>query len=55
MPLLSPLAPLRSDSMDGRLLDPTSPYYDYIYMAGIKRQLVANGVNFARHYTASPQ
>ena len=46
---------LQTDSMDGRLLDPTSDYYYKIYMDGIKSQLVGNGVNFAKHHTASPQ
>lgn len=46
---------LQTDSMDGRLLDPTSQYFQKIYMTGIRRLLLANGVNFARHYTASPQ
>jgi len=46
---------LQTDSMDGRLLDPTSAYYEKLYLTGVKRQLVKAGVNFARHYTASPQ
>jgi len=41
--------------MDGRLLDPTSAYYDKLKLRTVKAELVAAGVNFARHYTASPQ
>ena len=46
---------LQTDSMDGRLLDPTSPYYDKVLLRGIKDGLVARGATFARHFTASPQ
>jgi arylsulfatase K len=46
---------LQTDSMDGRLLDPTSPYYDKVKLRGIKGGLVAKGATFARHFTASPQ
>ena len=46
---------LQTDSMDGRLLDPTSPYYRKLKLRGIKSKLVDNGVTFARHYCASPQ
>lgn len=46
---------LQTDSMDGRLLDPTSTYYNKLKMAGIKKSLVGNGATFARHYCASPQ
>jgi arylsulfatase A-like enzyme len=41
--------------MDGRLLDPTSPYYNKVLLRGIKDGLVARGATFARHFTASPQ
>ena len=61
--LLAPLAAgrapniiwLQTDSMDGRLLDPTSPYYEKVFLRGVKEGLVAKGVTFARHFTASPQ
>lgn len=46
---------LQSDSMDGRLLDPTSPYYEKVFIDGIKRELIGKGVSFVRHYTTSPQ
>ena len=46
---------LQTDSMDGRLLDPTSPYYEKVFLRGIKDGLVAQGATFARHFTASPQ
>ena len=46
---------LQTDSMDGRLLDPTSPYYEKIFLRGVKQGLVARGATFARHFTASPQ
>lgn len=46
---------LQTDSMDGRLLDSTSDYFYKIYLEGIKSHLIPNGVNFVRHYTASPQ
>ena len=46
---------LQTDSMDGRMLDPTSPYYEKVFLRGVKADLVANGATFARHFTASPQ
>ncbi len=46
---------LQTDSMDGRLLDSTSPYYDKLKLTGIKKNLIGQGANFVRHYTASPQ
>ena len=46
---------LQTDSMDGRLLDSTSPYYDKLKLTGIKKNLIGKGANFVRHYTASPQ
>lgn len=46
---------LQTDSMDGRLLDPTSSYYYKLKIEHIKSRLVDNGVTFARHYTNSPQ
>lgn len=46
---------LQTDSMDGRLLDPTSTYYNKLKMHGIKNDLAANGAVFSRHYCASPQ
>jgi arylsulfatase A-like enzyme len=42
------------DSLDGRLLDPTSPYWNKVSLPHM-RGLAAKGVNFARTYTASPQ
>jgi choline-sulfatase len=46
---------LQVDSLDGRLLDPTSPYYDKLLLRGVKETMVAAGVSFVRHYTNSPQ
>lgn len=46
---------LQTDSMDGRLLDATSDYFYKLKLTGVKRELVAAGVNFVRHHTASPQ
>ena len=46
---------LQTDSMDGRLLDPTSPYYHKVLLRGVKEGLVGHGATFARHFTASPQ
>lgn len=45
---------LQTDSMDGRLLDPTSAMYEKVFMREFK-SLAASGVNFVRHYTPSPQ
>ena len=41
--------------MDGRLLDPTSPYYYKIFLRGIKSTLIEKGTSFSRHYCTSPQ
>ncbi len=46
---------LQTDSMDGRLLDPTSPYFYKLKAKGFKDYLVDGGASFARHYTNSPQ
>lgn len=40
--------------MDGRLVDETSPYFHKVALPAL-RTLAANGVTFARTYTASPQ
>jgi arylsulfatase A-like enzyme len=46
---------LQTDSMDGRLLDPTSPYWWKTKSVDFKQSLTDGGVAFARHYTNSPQ
>ena len=46
---------LQTDSMDGRLLDPTSPYFYKMKISGVKDRLLGHGVTFARHFTNSPQ
>ena len=45
---------LMCDSMDGRVLDPTSPVYKRLEMPNL-RALAARGVNFVNTYAASPQ
>lgn len=45
---------LQVDSMDGRLVDPTSPYSQHVRLPTMQ-SLAAAGVNFARTYSASPQ
>ena len=45
---------LQVDSLDGRLLDPTSPYFDKLLVHGFK-DFMAKGVVWTRHYTNSPQ
>lgn len=45
---------LMCDSMDGRVLDPTSPVSSRLEMPNL-RALAADGVNFVRTYAASPQ
>jgi len=45
---------LMSDSMDGRVLDPTSPVYKRLEMPNL-RKLAAQGANFIRTYAAAPQ
>ncbi len=42
------------DSMDGRLLDPSSELYGAVEMPNLRR-LAQTGVNFVRTYAASPQ
>jgi len=42
------------DSMDGRVLDPTSPVSGRLDMPNL-RKLAAEGVNFVKTYAASPQ
>lgn len=44
---------LSSDSMDGRLLDPTTRYQTLVEMPAL-RSLAASGANFAMAYTHSP-
>ena len=46
---------LQVDSLDGRLIDPTSPYYDKLLVKGFKDLFVGGGTSFVRHYTNSPQ
>ena len=46
---------LQVDSMDGRLIDPTSPYYDKLLLPEFKKRFVSAGAAFVRHYTNSPQ
>ena len=46
---------LQVDSLDGRLIDPTSPYYDKLLVKGFKDLFVGGGASFVRHYTNSPQ
>jgi choline-sulfatase len=46
---------LQADSMDGRLMDPASPYNSVWMMTGLRRFLFPNAVTFSRHYTNSPQ
>ena len=41
--------------MDGRLIDPTSPYYDKLLLPEFKKRFVSAGAAFVRHYTNSPQ
>ena len=41
--------------MDGRLTDPTSPYFYKLLSEGFKNHFVSQGINFVRHYTNSPQ
>jgi len=45
---------LMCDSMDGRVMDPSSPVYDRVRMPNL-RSLADEGVNFVRTYAASPQ
>eukprot|EP01047_Picozoa_sp_COSAG01_P034542 COSAG01_NODE_2600_length_7396_cov_35.648212_4_plen_155_part_00 len=45
---------LMCDSMDGRVLDPTSPVSSRLQMPNLRR-LAAEGTNFVRTYAASPQ
>lgn len=45
---------LMCDSMDGRVLDPTSPVYSRLEMPNL-RKLAVRGVNFINTYAASPQ
>jgi len=45
---------LQTDSMDGRVLDPTSPLWNIMEMPNLRR-VAANGVNFANNYSPSPQ
>ena len=45
---------LMCDSMDGRVLDPSSPVYQRLQMPNL-RKLAARGVNFVNTYAASPQ
>eukprot|EP00937_MAST-01D_sp_MAST-1D-sp2_P001599 g1599.t1 len=45
---------LMSDSMDGRVLDPTSDHWARLRMPNL-RALAAGGTNFVRTYTAAPQ
>ena len=45
---------LMCDSMDGRVLDPTSPVHEALEMPNLRR-LAAEGVNFVKTYAASPQ
>ena len=45
---------LMCDSMDGRILDPTSPVSKRVAMPNL-RQLAAQGTNFINTYAASPQ
>ncbi len=45
---------LMCDSMDGRVLDPTSPVHRRLRMPNL-RALAARGANFIRTYAASPQ
>ena len=45
---------LMCDSMDGRVLDPTSPLYERLEMPNL-RKLAASGVNFVKMYASSPQ
>ena len=42
------------DSMDGRVLDPSSDVSQRVAMPNL-RMLAAEGVNFVRTYAASPQ
>ena len=46
---------LQVDSMDGRLLDPTHPYFYKLRAEGFHVSVLSRGANFARHYTNSPQ
>ena len=45
---------LMCDSMDGRVLDPSSPVWDRMAMPNL-RQLASEGTNFVRTYAESPQ
>ena len=45
---------LMCDSMDGRVLDPSSELYGAVEMPNL-RSLAERGVNFVRTYAASPQ
>ena len=46
---------LQADSMDGRLMDPASPYNAVWMMEGFRKFLFPHAVTFSRHYTNSPQ
>jgi len=41
--------------MDGRLLDPTSPYFNKVKATAFKQDLLQRGTVLTRHYTTSPQ
>ena len=45
---------LMCDSMDGRILDPTSPISSFVQMPNL-RKLAGRGTNFINTYAASPQ
>jgi len=45
---------LMCDSMDGRILDPTSPVSRRVHMPHL-REMAADGLNFVKAYTPSPQ
>ena len=46
---------LQADSVDGRLLDPASPYYYKIKASGLHSSFLDVATVFNRHYTNSPQ
>lgn len=47
---------LQTDSLDGRLFDPTDPVmYAKLKLTGFKAEVTARAWTFARHYTSSPQ